>query len=129
MDKLIRNIIQTPDGTVLESLHRWDYKEHLDANGELYILDGGKDYVRMSVNKEPAVWLGAYFSDKHELVREKFEWTSFGKNGDEPATRNLLKDLTTEHISAIIEWGKDSSTQLTELEIRMFKNELDYRTR
>jgi len=38
---LIANALRTPDGTVLESKSRHDYKEYIDANGKTYMIDGG----------------------------------------------------------------------------------------
>ena len=46
-----------PDGTVLYSRHRHDYKSHTDSNGEWYMIDGGLDYVKSSVNKIRAQYL------------------------------------------------------------------------
>ena len=52
MRKLIQNKWQTPDGTILISKHRHDYVEYTDKNGDYYMIDGGNDYVRKSVNKK-----------------------------------------------------------------------------
>ncbi len=41
--KLIRSCLETPDGTILQSRSRHDYRQHLDANGKTYMLDGGLD--------------------------------------------------------------------------------------
>ena len=56
---LIANRIQTPDGTILWSRYTHDYLEYQDDNGETYVLDGGTDYQRGSVNKVPAKDLSA----------------------------------------------------------------------
>ena len=46
--RIVLNAIETPDGTVLVSRHRHDYREHTDANGSTYAVDGGSDYLKRS---------------------------------------------------------------------------------
>ena len=46
--RIIINAIETPDGTVLISAHRHDYRDHTDANGSYYAVDGGHDYLKRS---------------------------------------------------------------------------------
>lgn len=47
MDKqLIYNAIKTPDGTVLVSYHRHDYKTHLDANKEMVLK---RKYLKFNI--------------------------------------------------------------------------------
>jgi len=38
--------LTTPDGTVLISHHRHDFRTHTDKNGKFYFIDGGSDYTR-----------------------------------------------------------------------------------
>ena len=73
--KLIRNRWQTPDGTILESKHRHDFVSHKDANGEYYFIDGGTDYIRMTVNKEPMINLCEY-EEVEELDENETEFLS-----------------------------------------------------
>ena len=40
MSTLVYNAIRTPDGTVIESMHRHDYKAYLDKNGKEYMVMG-----------------------------------------------------------------------------------------
>ena len=83
--RIIYNAIRTPDGTVLESRHVYDYKTHTDENGEVYMVDGGLEYLRRSYNDGfPAEELSVYLEDGHEVVREVATWGSYGKNGDGP---------------------------------------------
>lgn len=120
---LLVNAIITPDGTRLESTHRHDYKTYIDANGEEYMVDGGLDYIRRSVNEEP--FIEAYVTTKsdHNIIRENFKWGTYGKNGDQPLVRKTLASLDTEHIEAILE----TQSQLREHIKKVFKDELEYR--
>ena len=98
-NRIIYNAIRTPDGTVLESRYVYDYKTYTDENGEVYMVDGGLEYLRRSYNENfPAEELSVYLEDGHEVVREVATWGSYGKNGDEPLKYILIKDMTEEHI-------------------------------
>ena len=104
MSTLVYNAIRTPDGTVLESTHRHDYKTYLDKNGKEYMVDGGLEYVRRNVHDDaPYEDLSVYITDGHDSVREVVKWGTYGINGDQPLTYILLKDMNTEHIRACLE--------------------------
>jgi hypothetical protein len=103
MTQLVANRIRTPDNTLLQSFHRHDYKQHLDANGELYIVDGGLDYQRRSVNVVPATDLSVYVGDDHVNIRSAFHWGTRGKCGTLLLSWVVLADLDTDHILAILD--------------------------
>jgi hypothetical protein len=122
MSKIIRNIIKTPDGTILESKHVHDYVSHVDANGELYINDGGKEYIRRSSNIEPYEDLSIYDTDIIEKIRENFLWGTYGKKGNEPLHYKTLNDMSNSHIENIL---NDNINPKGTLDI--LKRELVYR--
>ena len=123
-EKIIANRIRTPDGTILESMHRHDYVTHDDANGLEYMVDGGLDYVRRIVHDDaPYEELSVYSNDPHKLIREAFKWGTRGKDGKQPLTYVPLKDLTTEHIDAILE----TQTHIQEYIRKIFLDELEFR--
>lgn len=119
---LIRNAIRTPDGTVLESRTRHDYREHVDANGKTYMIDGGLDYVRCSAHNDQ-VFVGVHLEDGHEAVREALTWGTFGKNGDQPLTHVKLCDMSTEHIQACLSNVPHMYPQIR----KAMETELEYR--
>ncbi len=101
--QILVNKIKTPDGTILESRHRHDYKEYIDCiSGENYIVDGGYDYLKRSVNTVPYEELSVYDDDDFELIREHFTWGTYGKSGKEKIKYIPLKEIDTEHLHNII---------------------------
>jgi len=123
MKHLLVNAIVTPDGTMLESTHRHDYQEHKDANGETYILDGGINYIRRSLNQIPAKDASVYSDDPHEIIREAFRWGTRGPGRLEPLKWKILATLEDDHIEAILA----TQLQLPEYIRKVFKNEQVYR--
>lgn len=123
VERLIRNSIRTPDGTVLESTHVHDYRTYTDKNGHTYMVDGGLEYLRRNVVAEaPHEELSVYVDEDHEINREYFTWTSYGEDGKGPSKTQVLKDMDTDHIQAILDngFGRDYSREL-------FKAELEHR--
>ena len=126
MAHILYNALVTPDGTLLESLYRHHYSSHTDSvTGEYYFIDGGNDtYFRTSVNKEPSGRICITTDDPHEVKREYSRWGSYGKNGDEALHFIKLKDLTLEHIEAIL----DTQEQLKGTHIeKLLKSEVQFR--
>jgi len=110
MSRILLNRIRTPDGTILTSYHRHDYKTHKDANGKTYMVDGGTTYLRRNVHPDaPYEELSVEIEDgkepEHELVRNTLFWGTYGPKGDQPRKWVLLKDLDTDHIQAILDDG------------------------
>lgn len=99
--KLIRNAIQTPDGTILESRHRHDYKTYTDANGDEYMIDGGLDYIRSSANGDE-VYMALYDNEPHEVQRVVLKWGTYGINGDQPLTLKPIAEMDTGHLAAVL---------------------------
>ena len=99
---ILSSRIRTPDGTILESLHRHDYVTHTDANGKEYMLDGGCDYVRCSANGDEEM-LTVTSDDSHSLIREVVKWGTYGKDSNQPLCYVKVADLNPYHLRAILE--------------------------
>jgi len=124
MNRLLRNAIQTPDGTILESRTRHDYKEYEDANGCVYIVDGGLDYSRRMVNKDaPATELSISEDVLHSVAREFVTWGTYGKQQDQPLSYIAIMDMETEHLEAVLDTQKYMAPQMRDL----MKAELEHR--
>ena len=121
MNRLLRNAIQTPDGTILESRTRHDYKEYIDAYGCWHMVDGGLDYIRRS--DTPATDLSLTDADPHLVVREKVTWGTYGKEGDQPLSYIAISNMETEHLQAVLDTQKRMYPQVRDL----MQAELEYR--
>jgi hypothetical protein len=121
---IVCNRIRTPDGTILESMHRHDYRTYVDANGLEYMVDGGLDYLRRNVHDDaPYEELSVYDDAPYALIREVFKWGTRGKDGKQPLKYVPLKDLTAEHIEAIL----DTQTHISGHIQKIFIDELRFR--
>lgn len=107
---LLVNKIICPDGTVLESRHQHDFKRHMQADEREYQIDGGLDYQRIVYSDKEFIDCTCYSDDPIEKVREHFKWCSrldkYGDPLDKPVY-TLLKDITDEHLQALVEWTKE----------------------
>ena len=95
--QLVLNRIKTPDGTILTSWDRHDYKAHRDKNGEIYMVDGGLDYLKRNINeKKPHEELSVYADEPFEKVRQNLHFYF-----DEELKYIPICELTNEQLKVI----------------------------
>jgi hypothetical protein len=94
--QLLLSRMKTPDGTILTSKHVHDYVTHLDKNGDTYMLDGGNEYQRYSVNDEPMEDLSIYSDSPFEEIRKYITRGTFDTNGNRVYL--TLEEMTDEHL-------------------------------
>ena len=124
MEKYVANRIRTPDGTILESMNRHDYVTYIDTNGKEYMVDGGLDYLRRNIHDDaPYEELSLVSTDEHSVIREVFKWGTYGIDGKQKLKYVILKDMSWDHIEAILE----TQVHVREHIRQLFMNELDYR--
>lgn len=125
-DDMIYSAIECPDGHILESLHRHMYVTHTDkTNGKHYMLDGGNDYIRCSINgDEKHIILYSY--SPIEQVREKLKrWNNKEKKWV------LLKDISNDWLEAILKDYLNDTYQMENkfliqyIKEKQFRNEQD----
>ena len=100
--RIVVNRIKTPDGTILTSRHVHDYVTYLDNNGEEYMVDGGHQYLRRNVNIEPFTELSIFSDAPFEVIRQNWEWGTYGKNSDQPLSFVKLSDMSDAHVNALL---------------------------
>lgn len=101
---ILKNSLRTPDGTEIVSNHRHDHVTHKDSNGKVYMVDGGRDYLRRSAHGDEVdtseYWVPGM---PHSRLREVLHWGTRGRDGKQPLVFKALKDLEADHIEAILE--------------------------
>lgn len=129
--KLVANKWRTPDGTLLWSKHTHDFVAHNDKNGDYYFVDGGNDYIRMSLNKEPMVSECIYSDDPFELVRKRIFRGTFAidrKKGFKRRAWMPISNMSDAHLcNCIIDKIGQRIVDRYELNTHMYIKELVYR--
>ena len=99
------NAIRTPDGTVLESHYRHDYKKYTDANGCEYIVDGGLDYLRRgwTPNAPPCEELAVMNDGDYLKGADYLKWGTYGEYGEDELKRVTLSSMSTGHLLNILD--------------------------
>ena len=77
--QLLLSRMKTPDGTILTSKYVHDYKQHLDKNGDTYMLDGGNEYQRTTINDIPMEDMSIYSDSPFEEIRKYVNRGTFDK--------------------------------------------------
>lgn len=122
--KLLVSRIKTPDGTILTSKYVHDYKTHLDKNGELYMLDGGRDYQRTSLNNEPFEDVSIYSDSPYEEIRQYVERGTFTKDGYRVWVP--LCKLSNDHLKNILTYNEERNIGKNWFS-DLVKKEIEYR--
>lgn len=120
--KLIANRVRTPDGTILQSFNRHDFKGYTQADGNTYFVDGGLEYQRRGGTTIP-IDISVYSDAPHKEIREVFHWGTRGIGGVQPLKFVPLHTMTTDHIEAILE----TQYQIPEYIRKVFEDELLFR--
>lgn len=98
--ELVYNAIRTPDGTLLESLHRHDYRTYTDDNGCMYGVDGGLDYIRR-IGAEGAESLAVYADEPFEKVRKFAYRIGRDKGGKGAFVRIPICGMSAAYLAAV----------------------------
>ncbi len=102
--KVVVSRMRTPDGTILVSKHVHDFVTHKDTKtGEVYILDGGKDYRRESMNSIPGENVSIYSDDPFEVIRENLCRGTFDEEGNR--IWKPISKLTDDHLKNILTYN------------------------
>ena len=125
MANLIKNAIKIWDGMILQSRHGWDYVDYVDSKGNFFTVDGGYNYLRRSGDPSLYVDISVWDDAPFEVVRESFEWGSYGKDGKEPLHYIKLKDMTEEHIQNIFKTQSNLKDHIRTL----MEKELEFRSK
>jgi hypothetical protein len=103
---VVYSALLTPDGTLLESSYKYDYKTHKDKNGKTYRIDGGISYLRCTDNGDENLII-LFDTDPHHIIRRfSGRWSLTEKYiGDKIYIR--LFQMTDSHLDSCINYYMD----------------------
>jgi len=124
---IVLNQIQTPDGTILKSMHIHDYQTHIDKNGLEYMVDGGNEYLRRNVHDDaPYKELTIYDDEPFEVIRQYLHRGGRGKDGRQPLTWIPLCEMSNDWVKACITYNEERGMG-DGFANEMYKKEVEYR--
>ena len=112
----------TPDGTILQTKYPGEFVSHTDVDGNRFFVDQG--HYGHHRNSCDLTDCSLFYDDSHEEIRKFFSWKSYGKDGKQPGTWLVLKDMEAEHIKNILLTQKHISATVVR---QLFIDELNYR--
>ncbi|HSH51209.1 MAG TPA: hypothetical protein VK982_05755 [Bacteroidales bacterium] len=116
---LLANWIMCPNGTMIPSMHRHDYKEYVNEDGSYSSVDGGLDYLRRGGKYTE---MSVYSDDPFEVIRRFVCRGGRGKEGKEPLTYVPLFRMSDEWLKATIEYIENDNIYK-----EYYEKELEYR--
>lgn len=107
---------------IITSKHRHDYVTCSCGN---LSVDGGLDYTKRKFGDKGYSELSVY-ADEDDIakIREYFTWGSRGKSGDEPLHYILMKNISNDHLDAIMQTQRHIRGTYVE---NIFRMELNFR--
>jgi hypothetical protein len=99
--------LQVHDGTKLFSFNRHDFKEYKDKDDNYFMIDGGFDYIKYSMDKEKGEIKYGEVKDLIEDIRKQFTWgQNYAKDGTklEKTLYKKLHELDFDHILGILRY-------------------------
>jgi hypothetical protein len=65
---------------------------------------------------------------QHEFERQTVQWDSYGKNGDEPLTKRIIKDISNDHLEHVIPFIERYRLTYGHDTLNLMVHEKEYRT-
>jgi hypothetical protein len=91
-------------GTVLKSLYRHDYVSCKCVGDSFIAIDGGNAYKRIIGSLKHCEKLDVFSNQHHGIIRESLHRSGYGKDGKQPLTWTVMKDMSDKYLDNLIEY-------------------------
>ncbi len=125
---IIFSAIETPDGTLISSNNRHDFKSHEDKlTGKTYSIDGGNDYQKISGDIKDLTSYIIRSNDPISVIRCITGRAGYGPDGNGEYRACLLKDMSDDWLTSSIDYVKEAQVEGCDIYADIYQRELDYR--